>query len=266
MSELYLGNQLITPVVMKTVIGEGVSDYEDLDNKPTINDVELVGNKTLDELGVQPKGDYALKEEIPSIEGLVTEQQLTQGLNEKQDKGNYALVEDIPTLVSELENDSNYATQTQVLQAIASIPQFKLSIVDELPSAGEKMTLYLVPKEGTNNDVYDEYIWIEQTTSFEHLGTTAVDLTDYVKNTDYATYKKAGVFKVENGIAITQQGYISGVTVTLENYKTKPNYWIVSKGTLETALTQYSKTVLTTEADYNALETKDANTLYLIEE
>jgi hypothetical protein len=39
-----------------------------------------------------------------------------------------------------------------------------------------------------------------------------------------------------------------------------------TKSDLETALTQYSKTVLTTEADYNALATKDANTLYLIEE
>lgn len=212
------------------------------------------------------------------VVGLATEQQLVYGLKTKQDKGDYALKseipnisnlankDEIPTLVSELENDSNYATQTQVMQAIASIPQFKLSIVNELPSVGEKMTLYLVPKEGTNNDVYDEYIWIEQTTSFEHLGTTAVDLTDYVKNTDYASYTKAGVFKTENGVTVTAKGVIAGTTASLENYKDRASYLIISKGTLENVLTQYSQTVLTTEADYNALETKDANTLYLIEE
>lgn len=45
---------------------EGVKDYNLLINKPSINDVELTGNKTLQELGIQPTGDYALKSEIPT--------------------------------------------------------------------------------------------------------------------------------------------------------------------------------------------------------
>ena len=160
-----------------------------------------------------------------------------------------------------------YADNTDIMQAIASIPQFKLSIVDELPLAGEKMTLYLVPKEGTNNDVYDEYIWIEQTSSFEHLGTTAVDLTDYVKNTDYATGTVGGVVKVtgNHGLAV-YQGMLTGSAKTLNSYDASANNLVISKGTLENVLTQYSKTVSLTEADYNALETKEANTLYLIED
>lgn len=162
-----------------------------------------------------------------------------------------------------------YAEPTDIMQAIASIPQFKLSIVNELPLAGEKMTLYLVPKEGTNNDVYDEYIWIEQTTSFEHLGTTAVDLTDYVKNTDYAVSNGThGIVKVTTKYGLASDGDIGlrGTTLRLNTYPKEPLQCIISKGTLDNVLTQYSKTVLTTEADYNALETKDANTLYLIEE
>lgn len=215
------------------------------------------------------------------VVGLATEQQLVYGLNTKQDKGDYALKseipnisnlaskDEIPTLVSELENDSNYATQTQVMQAIASIPQFKLSIVQELPTTGEKMTLYLVPKEGTNNDVYDEYIWIEQTASFEHLGTTAVDLTDYVKNTDYATTATAGVIKVSstNGASINS-GQLVASPATLYQYQNqRANNCFIAKGTLENVLTQYKKcSDPMTEEAYNALETKDANTLYLIEE
>ena len=35
-----------------------VGDYEILSNKPQINDVELIGNKTLDELGIQEEGNY----------------------------------------------------------------------------------------------------------------------------------------------------------------------------------------------------------------
>ena len=212
-------------------------------------------------------GDVVL--DIPNIEGLATEQQLQQGLDTKQDKGDYALKEEIPTLVSELENDSNYATQTQVMQAIANIPQFSLSIVNELPSTGAKMTLYLVPKEGTDNDVYNEYIWIEQTSSFEHLGSTAVDLTDYVKKDYYGTASVAGLIRVTSTYGVqtnTVNGVLHGTTKTLDAYKVADLPLIISKGTLDNVLTQYSKTVLTTEADYEALETKDANTLYLIEE
>lgn len=45
---------------------EGSSgDYNKLENKPSINNVELSDNKTLDELGIQPKGDYASKDDIP---------------------------------------------------------------------------------------------------------------------------------------------------------------------------------------------------------
>ena len=44
----------------------GTSDYNGLINKPQINSIELIGNKTLDELGIQPKGDYALTSDIPT--------------------------------------------------------------------------------------------------------------------------------------------------------------------------------------------------------
>lgn len=39
--------------------GGGTTDYTTLTNKPSINGVELSGNKTADDLNLQPKGDYA---------------------------------------------------------------------------------------------------------------------------------------------------------------------------------------------------------------
>lgn len=36
----------------------GTTDYTQLENKPQINSVELTGNKTLNDLGIQPKGNY----------------------------------------------------------------------------------------------------------------------------------------------------------------------------------------------------------------
>ena len=38
-------------------IGDAV-DYNQMQNKPKINDVILQGNKSLDDIGAQPKGDY----------------------------------------------------------------------------------------------------------------------------------------------------------------------------------------------------------------
>lgn len=45
----------------------GTTDYNNLSNKPQVNSVELSGNKTLDELGIQAKGDYALKSNVEEL-------------------------------------------------------------------------------------------------------------------------------------------------------------------------------------------------------
>lgn len=42
-------------------------DYAALTNKPQIGGKELVGNKTLDELGIQPKGTYLTNETDPTV-------------------------------------------------------------------------------------------------------------------------------------------------------------------------------------------------------
>lgn len=45
----------------------GTTDYTQLINKPQVNSVELSGNKTLDELGIQAKGDYALESNVEEL-------------------------------------------------------------------------------------------------------------------------------------------------------------------------------------------------------
>lgn len=46
----------------------GTTNYEQLSNKPQINSIELIGNRTLDELNIQPKGDYTTKSETTALE------------------------------------------------------------------------------------------------------------------------------------------------------------------------------------------------------
>ena len=47
--------------------GGGTSDYERLSNQPKINGVTLVGNKTSDDLNLQPKGNYLTSETDPTV-------------------------------------------------------------------------------------------------------------------------------------------------------------------------------------------------------
>ena len=45
---------------------KGTQSYAELTDKPKINNVELDGEKSLDDLGIQAQGNYATKEELPT--------------------------------------------------------------------------------------------------------------------------------------------------------------------------------------------------------
>ena len=105
--------------------GSGVSDYALLSNKPRINDVVLNGNKTAEELGLQPKGDYALRNELPEVPDM-NDYAKTEDVNEAlnvlaeqiptdyltdEDLGDYAKTSDIPSV-------AGLASETYVTQQI----------------------------------------------------------------------------------------------------------------------------------------------------
>lgn len=49
---------MLTADVIAKLNRVGITSYNELDNKPKINNVELTGNKTLSDLGIQPAGAY----------------------------------------------------------------------------------------------------------------------------------------------------------------------------------------------------------------
>lgn len=73
-------------------------------------------------------------------------------------------------------------------------------IVDSLPISDiDKNIIYMVRRNPADQDdnVYIEYINTDGTSDgWEIIGDTRVDLTDYIKNTDYATIDRGGVVKV----------------------------------------------------------------------
>lgn len=86
----------------------------------------------------------------------------------------------VPTATSDLTNDSDYQTGTQVSSAIATaiagITGISFEIVQSLPATGDPGTIYLVSHGGSGTDIYDEYVYINN--AWEKLGTTSADFTD----------------------------------------------------------------------------------------
>lgn len=88
---------------------------------------------------------------------------------------------------------SNLQTSTQVNSLIASalgnISSFEISVVQSLPSTGENGTFYFVPNNHSTNNVYDEYVYVNG--AWELIGSTSVDLSNYLKTTDISAWAKA---------------------------------------------------------------------------
>ena len=102
----------------------------------------------------------------------------------------------VPTNVSDFVNDAgyltshqsltDYATKNYVEQVVAGIETglLKRSVVASLPSTGiDENTIYMVERTNSEtNNVYDEYLYLNN--SWEKIGSTEVDLTDYLRKTD----------------------------------------------------------------------------------
>lgn len=102
----------------------------------------------------------------------------------------------IPTKTSDLTNNSGFITKAvndltnyylksetytkeEVQSLISAINSVTLQKVESLPEMEESNVIYLVPKSGSGNDIYDEYIFIDGKP--EHIGSTQVDLSNYVQ-------------------------------------------------------------------------------------
>ena len=122
-----------------------------------------------------------------------------------------------PTAVSQLTNDLNFATTSQVSTAITSaigeINEFDVEVAAALPTQNIKdHTIYFVAKESSENDIYDEFMYINN--AWEHIGSTEVDLSNYVTKTDNA-YRAQSIFYGEVDSTSTSTNFtatISGLT------------------------------------------------------
>ena len=109
----------------------------------------------------------------------------------------------VPTKTSQLTNDSGYQsatsvesiitakgyqTQSQVQSlinsAVGNITSIRYEKVTSLPATGSNGVIYLVAHSHGTQDIYDEYIWLSETKTYEKIGNTDIDLSAYVKNSE----------------------------------------------------------------------------------
>ena len=71
---------------------------------------------------------------------------------------------------------------TAITNALGNFTGVSYEVVQTLPATGAVGTIYLISNSGTNPNIYDEYIYVNN--GFEKIGTTDVDLTNYWSKTE----------------------------------------------------------------------------------
>lgn len=182
---------------LKVIFGKIKKFLSDLhDKKADFDDVETALDGKVDKVTGKSlsTNDYSDTDKA-IVDGV------TSALALKADKS------EIPTKTSDLTNDNgfitntvnnlvNYYTKTQtytqaeVDALISSIVSLNIKVVATLPTTNiSTTTIYLVPSaDPQTQNVKDEYINIDGTTTgWERIGSTAIDLSDYVTNEDLTT-------------------------------------------------------------------------------
>lgn len=215
-------------------VSDGTSDHNKLKNRDLDNQHPISAITGLqDNLTLLANEDITLKAQIDANAEYISslQEDTTTIKNDLDDLGDQ--VAGIEEKIPETASSTNPLVDKAYLDSvILSLPEFKIEVVDALPETGEEKIIYLVPKDSEEPDVHDEYIWVNS--SFELIGTTQVDLTGYVKNTDYATYTVGGVVRAGGGFFVDTNGLAScGIYSQTQYDNNIGNGYFISKGTLE---------------------------------
>ena len=100
-----------------SIIGEAGDNYNVLKNKPSINEVELNGDKTLDDLGIQPKGSYIEVEKDPTVPTHVKnikETDISKWNNKSDFSGSYNDLDNIPKYIANTNQNNNFSTSQTI--------------------------------------------------------------------------------------------------------------------------------------------------------
>jgi hypothetical protein len=209
----------------------GTMDYTELINKPSINSILLVGNKTLEDLGIIIPTELS---ELTNDVGYITDADVPTKTSELTNDSGFLISTDlasvalsgsyndltnkptIPTATSQLTNDSGFIT-------IASVPQYTSDLVNdsgfvvntelsEVAYSGSYNDLINTPTipENLSDLVNDEgFIGFTDLTDTLTAGNTTLTLTDDAITTTSTIDIYCDVFGVQPTNAVVATGSIT---------------------------------------------------------
>ena len=197
-------------------------NYNDLSNKPTIPTIPSLSKGTTNGSG-NAVTDIAVSGHTVTLTKGATFLTQHQDISGKQDKITssnklpYSLISGTPTIPTsnnQLTNGAGYQTASQVSNAISNaisgITSFEYEVVTSLPTTGVKGKIYLKSNNQGANNVYEEYIWVNS--AFEMIGTTAVDLSNYLQKTEQTVILLKLTYSSNNGYTLRRYGETAALT------------------------------------------------------
>lgn len=134
---------------------------------------------TIDEVPTEGSSNLVLSGGV--FESIKVVNELVKTLPTIEDVNDLVKGSIVDSLTSEDATKSLSANQGKVLKSlIDAIKEFSIIVLqdgEELPEVGESHTIYLKRKTNAQNDIYSEYLYINN--KWEIVGTTDVDLSNY---------------------------------------------------------------------------------------
>lgn len=164
--------------------GKGLSsnDFTD-DEKTKLSTLKAYGVATSEEAGLLSSNNLSKLNAIEEgAEKNIINTVKRNGTLVNVDSGEVDIK--VPTKFSDLVNDDNLTNKTEVAKMISEARHMKTQILAEKPAKGESNVIYLIGPKGSGNNIYEEWLYIND--SWERIGDTdtKVDLTGYVKEED----------------------------------------------------------------------------------
>ena len=238
------------------------SNYEEVTNKPSINSVELLGNKTHTDLGLQPAGDYALNSRVNELEDKIDDIDAIQ--KQSAQAIGYNSYQHMIGILNGAEKEE-YIVGQSIFIKTDGVPDVWVFAVNEESitytySSDSAVQQALASATGLRVGYY----------TLAPLETEKVDLTNYVEFNDAPTATKAGVIKIADDSGVNlNKGVIYTTPATEAQITAKEDeHTVITPANLETAVKSIiSKTSdLVNDSDFTSKDYVDSNVLDKIEE
>lgn len=161
------------------------------------NKWELFGKSYSEDIDkIKNEFELKLKDTESKLASKVSKKELSSELK------SYTKTADISKNISDILKSDNYL-------------KIKILPTSVLPPAseGEPNTLYLKPKSHRNKNNFYEYIWFEQTKTFELVGSRDIDIDAYVLKVDADAYNK----EIDNKLKELYENKVNTIKIDSEN-------------------------------------------------